>query len=197
VSEALRRSDLDALAWTAEQYAVRADQFEELLGCGRRTVQRALARMRSAGLIQTRRVLADEPARVLPTSSGLRACGSPFGAWPPKLGLLAHTAAVTDVRLHIEGRSPGSRWVSERTLARERKGRQHLPDGVVETDGQRVAIEVELTVKSCRRLTGILDDLSRRYDALVYFCAPKTHRLLTELADTKRWPNLEVRELPQ
>jgi len=64
------------------------------------------------------------------------------------------------------------------------------------TDERRVAIEVELTVKSRRRLTTILDELTGRYDAVLYFCAPASRRVLSELSQTGRWPTLGVRELP-
>jgi len=195
-NELLRRRDLDALAWVGEQYAAQLDQLEVLMGCGPRTVQRAVARLRDAGFVQIRRVLVGEAAWVLPTAAGLRACGSTHGVWSPKIGLLSHVAAVNDVRLHVQARSPGSEWICERVLARDRTGKEHLPDGVALVDGQRVAIEVELTVKSRRRVTGILDELSGRYDAVVYFCAPGPHRLLSEFAVTGRWPKLGVRELP-
>jgi hypothetical protein len=195
-AELLRRRDLEALGWVAEQYAARVDQLEGLMDCGPRTVQRTTARLRDAGLVSVRRVLVGEPAWVMPTSSGLRACGSSFGVWSPRLGLLAHVAAVNDVRLHVQSRSPGSEWTCERALARDRQGRDHLPDGVVFLDGQRVAIEVELTVKSRRRVVAILDELTPRYDAVVYFCSPGPHRLLSEFAGTGRWPMLAVRELP-
>lgn len=192
----LRRGDLDALAWVGEQYAARVDQLEVLMGCGPRTVQRTVARLRGAGFVSVRRVLVGEPAWVIPTSSGLRACGSSYGVWAPTIGLLSHMAAVNDVRLHIQARSPGSEWLCERALARDRTGREHLPDGVALVDGQRVAIEVELTIKSRKRVTSILDELTGRYDAVVYFCAPGPHRLLSEFADTGRWPTLGIRELP-
>jgi hypothetical protein len=194
--ETLRRRDLELLAWLGEQYAARVDQLETLLDCGPRTVQRVIARLRGSGLVTTRRLLVGEPAWVLPTSTGLRAAGAGFGAWQPRIGLLAHVAAVNDVRLHVQGRSPESEWVPERLLARERKAGEHLPDGVVITGGRRVAIEVELTVKSQRRVTAILGELSRRFDAVLYFCAPGPHRQLTQLAETGRWGKLGVRELP-
>lgn len=192
----LRRSDLETLAWIGEQYAARTDQLERLLGCGERTVQRMLVRLREMELVRVQRVLVGEAAWVLPTARGLRACGSPFGAWQPKLGMLAHTAAVNEVRLQIQARSPGSRWVCERALAKQRASGQHRPDAVVDTDGLQAAIEVELTVKSRRRVTAILDELVGRYGAVVYYCAPATYRLLSELAATGRWPALVVRELP-
>ena len=195
--ELLHRRDLDTLAWVCEQYAARSDQLSILLGCGPRTAQRLIARLRQARLADQRRLLAGEPAWVIPTVKGLRACGSSFGAWRPRLGLLSHVAAVNDVRLHIQGRAPDSQWVCERVLARERESqREHLPDALVLTGERRVAIEVELTVKSRRRLTAILDELSGRYDAVLYFCAPAPHRVLCELAGSERWPALGVRELP-
>jgi len=194
----LRRRDLDTLAWAAEQYAARTDQLSVLLDCGPRTAQRLIARLRQARLADQRRLLAGEPAWIIPTVKGLRACGSPFAAWQPRLGLLSHVAAVNDVRLHIQGRSPDSQWVCERVLAREREDqREHLPDAIVLTDDRRIAIEVELTVKSRRRLTAILDELTGRYDAVLYFCAPASRRVLSELSESGRWPTLGVRELPE
>jgi hypothetical protein len=195
--ELLRRRDLELVGWLGEQYAARTDQLETLLDCGPRTIQRVLARLHDAELVTTRRLLVGEPAWVIPTSTGLRAAGHGFGVWQPRLGLLAHTAAVNDVRLHIQSRSPESEWIPERLLARERQAGEHLPDGVVLVDGQRVAIEAELTVKSQRRVQAILDELTGRFDTVLYFCAAGPHRQLTGFAESGRWPTLGVRELPQ
>jgi DNA-binding transcriptional ArsR family regulator len=195
--ELLRRRDLELVRWLGEQYGARTDQLETLLDCGPRTVQRVLARLRDAGLVTTRRLLVGEPAWVIPTSTGLRAAGHGFGIWQPRIGLLTHVAAVNDVRLHIQARSPGSEWIAERLLARERQAGEHLPDGVVLVDGQRVAIEVELTTKSQRRLTAILDEITGRFDTALYFCAAGPHRQLSRFAESGRWPKLGVRELPE
>jgi hypothetical protein len=195
--DTLRRRDIDTLVWLGEQYGARVDQLEILMDCGPRTAQRVIARLRDAGLVATRRLLVGEPAWVIPTSAGLRAAGGGFGAWQPRIGLLAHVAAVNDVRLHVQARSPESEWISERLLARERRAGEHLPDGVVITDGRDVAIEVELTVKSRRRVTAILDELVGRFDAVLYFCVPGPHRQLTQLSETGRWSTLGVRELPR
>ena len=192
----MRRRDLELLSWLGEQYGARVDQLEVLLDCGPRTVQRVIARLRDAGLVTTRRLLVGEPAWVIPTSAGLRAAGQHFVVWQPRIGLLAHVGAVNDVRLHVQARSPESEWIPERLLARERHAGEHLADGLVITEARRVAIEVELTVKSHRRVTAILDELTGRYDTVLYFCAPGPHRQLTQLAETGRWPALGVRELP-
>jgi hypothetical protein len=179
-----------------EQYGARVDHLEALLGCGPRSARRVIARLRENGMISTRRLLVGERAWVMPTSTGLRAAGLTYDAWVPRVGGLAHVAATNDVRLHIQARAPGSEWVPERQLARERQPGEHLTDGVVILDGRRVAIEVELTVKSQQRVTAILDELNRRYDAVLYYCAPAPHRQLTTHEQSGRWPKLGVRELP-
>jgi DNA-binding Lrp family transcriptional regulator len=191
----LRSIDLDLLAWVSEQYGAPATQLEELLGRGPRTVQRTIARLRHAGLAQSIRMLVAEPAWLVPTTAGIRAAGYSFPAWRPRVGMLAHVAAVNVVRLHVARQSPESEWVSERLLLLERKTGEHLPDGLVVTEGQHVAVEVELTVKSAKRTRAILDELAGRFDAIAYFCAPAAHRQLSVLASTGRWPALSVREL--
>ena len=195
--EVLRRRDLEVLGWLAEQYGARVDQLEVLLGCGPRTVQRAVARLRAAGLVRTQRMIVGESAWVTPTPAGIAACGEGLGVWRPRIGLLTHVGAVNDVRLHVQGRAPATEWVPERVLARDRHAGEHLPDGVAIVEGRRVAIEVELTVKSRCRVTVILDELAGRFDAVLYFCAAGPHRQLSDLAGTGRWPMLGVRELPR
>lgn len=198
VEPVVSRRDLDALGWVGEQYAVRTDQLAAFLDCGPRTVQRLLARLREQRLVDVRRVLVGEAAWVIPTVKGLRASGLSFGAWRPTLGLLAHVAAVTEVRLHIQSRSPESEWVCERVLAREKQTPQeHLTDAVVLLDGRRLAIEVELTIKSKRRTLAIVEELTRRYDAVLYYCAPGPHRLISELSADGEWPSLGLRRLPK
>ncbi len=193
----MSRRDLDALCWIGEQYAVRADQLEAWLGCNPRTVQRLLARLREQRLAEVRRLLVGEPSWVIPTVKGLRAAGLSFGMWRPRLGSLAHVSAVTGVRLHILSRSPESEWICERALAREKvTPQEHLADAVVLLDGRRLAIEVELTVKSKRRTRLIIEELTSRYDAVLYYCAPGPYRLLCELAANGDWPSLGVRQLP-
>ena len=64
------------------------------------------------------------------------------------------------------------------------------------TEGRRVAVEVELTVKSERRVRAILDELTGRFDMVLYYCPPATHRQLSALKESGRWLTLGVRELP-
>lgn len=188
--------DIEILRWLAEQYAGRIDHIQGLLGCGERQAQRVIARLRAHNLVHYELLATREPRWVIPATAGLRLSLTGFRLWSPNLTLLAHCAAVNDVRLHIEGRSPDAVWTSERQLARKHGTKGHLPDGVVAVDGKRVAIEVELTPKSKARTTKIISELCAGYDTVLYFAAPDAHDNLAVLAATGKWPTFGIRELP-
>jgi len=190
--------DFEALRWVSEQQAARVDQVARAMGRSERTAQRWARRMESQGLIEARRVLGDEPAWTWLTPKGQRVADTGFRPWKMSVGKLHHLAAVNEVRLYVAERSPASEWTCERRLAQERENRtEHLPDAVVHTDGQRHAIEVELTQKASRRMAPILDELARRFDVVLFFCSRPVRRQLEELAATGRWPKLAVRDVPR
>ncbi len=128
----LSARDLETLGWVSEQYAVRMDHLAVLLGRSPRTAQRFARRTRAGGLAHCRPLLAGEPAWLWLTGRGQREAPTTFKSWSPRLGLLAHIAAVNRVRLHVQRRAPESVWVCERSLARDLPRRQHLPDAVVQ-----------------------------------------------------------------
>jgi hypothetical protein len=193
---ALSSRDLWVVSWISEMYAVRSDQLAVLLDRGERAAQRCIERLRRAGLVESRRILAGEPAWVWLTGRGQRAAGTGFRPWRPNVTLLRHIAAVNAVRMFVQSRAVSSEWVCERALARDQASDRHTPDGVLLIEGRPHAIEVELTMKSRRRLGAIVTELSATYDQVVYFCAPATLRQLEELAATGRWANLALRPLP-
>jgi hypothetical protein len=129
----LGRRDIDTLGWLAHQYARRVDHVQQLLGCGERQAQRVLSRLRAHGLVTWERILLREPPWVVPTLAGMRLSATGFRMWEPSLTLLAHVAAVNDVRLHVEHRSPESMWTSERQIARKEGLKKHIVDGLVLT----------------------------------------------------------------
>ena len=90
-------------------------------GADRPAHRRAAARR---GLVQVVRILVGEAAWVIPTTAGIRAAGYGFPGWRPRVGLLAHVAAVNEVRLHIQSRSPETEWVSERAARARAHGRR-------------------------------------------------------------------------
>jgi hypothetical protein len=196
--------DLEVLRWTCEQYAARMDHVIALIGCSRPTAQLTSARLRNAGFVTTRRFMVGEPMWLLPTWRGLTAAGVHGAPWDPTVSRLAHLAAINQVRLHIQARTPDARWIGNRQLRSEHaKTRpvltgyaKHLPDGVGIHAGMRVACKVELHFKGRVPTEAVLDQLARRYDATLCFCDHRPYGELLRLAQSGRWPTLEVRPLP-
>ena len=197
----LHQHDLAVLSWMCEQYAARIDHLETLMGTGLTETQNLVARLCAAGLARTELILVGHPAWVIPTHKGLAVCGLRYSMWKPKLGALAHISALNEVRLHIQAQKSGSVWLSERQLfaeAKERTGTHgHVPDGVLILGARSVAIEVELSIKTVRRVEAILDHLTGRFDGILYYCATRPHRQLKQLEESGRWRTLGVRELPR
>jgi hypothetical protein len=149
--------DVAALAWVAEQYAVRADLLGLLLGrlspelprtvhawsyatgqqaqlpvLSEATVRYHLRRWHRARWVSVQRALGR--TWIVPTPNGLALAGSGYRLWSLVPSRLAHVHAVGLVRLAIEAANPQAEWVSERELARLR-GQQRatwwLPDGAL------------------------------------------------------------------
>ena len=181
------RRDAVVLGWIGEQYLVPRDVLAQLLGrasddkaakkAGSVTdtvVDRTLRRWRDMNLAHCRRFIVGESATVWPTRNGLLVGGLEYRASEPAFATLAHRHAVARVRDRIETQHPDSTWICERELRDDARGRRtHIPDGVVETESLRWAIEVELTPKSDERLREILRRLFADYDRVIYYATPR------------------------
>lgn len=192
----LSERDLAFLCLCAEQHALRADHARGFLSLSERQGRRRLSALVEDGLLARFRPLAGPPW-FTPTTAGLLACACPYRPWRPRISALPHIGAVASVRLHIQERAPQAFWTCERALALERTDGSHLPDGVVCLDDMRIAIEVELTVKSAGRLCAILASLSERYDQVVYFATPAVRGRMERLRLPERFPALSLRDLPE
>ena len=63
-------------------------------------------------------------------------------------------------------------------------------------DVERIAIEVELTLKSRARLGAIVDELSQDYDQVWYFAPERLRPALAELAAAAPFGNVSVHRYP-
>src|SRR5947208_2387387 len=138
-----------------------------MMGCSSHAARWLRSRWERAGWARGRALLVGEPVFVWLTRRGTSLAGIDYSVWRPNPGMLAHIAAVTDVRLHVLDGHPGAEWVCERELHRELAatvdGRQrHRPDGLVVIDGREVAVEVELTLKRRARIEQIMTELVAR-----------------------------------
>jgi len=161
-----------------EQYACRADHLARVLvkpgergPASARRVRGATARWERLGLVEQASFLTGEPPWTWLTRAGLRQVGLPFRVWQPKAWMLAHVAAINQVRLFVEPRRPGARWVPEREL-RLNPGSRPVPDAEIHDPGGTVtAVEVELSRKSTDRRRRVMQDLVAHYDSVWYFAS--------------------------
>ena len=182
-----------------EQYAVTAAQLARLLGRPESHAVYLRDRWVRAGWASCARLTYLLPSLIWLTAEGSAVAASPYRPWQPKVALAVHIAAVTNVRLVLAHELELGEWLCERALrhaAPAREARKHLPDALLETGGDRVAIEVELTSKGRDRTEAIMGELALEHDQVWYFAAPPTRRLLDQLAGESPWQNVRVYPYP-
>ena len=192
--------DLELLYLVGEQYAVTLPQIARLIGRSVHTARALRDRWKKVGWVDSGQLAVHAPSFVWLTGRGAAGVESPFRAWTPNHGLALHIAAVTDIRLLLEGELRRGEWECERAVAQRvaRPGsrREHLPDGILHTNDARIAIEVELTLKSRTRLGAIVDDLSFEYDQVWYFAPERVRPTLAEIAAGAPFGNVSVHRYP-
>jgi DNA-binding CsgD family transcriptional regulator len=191
--------DLELLLLIAEQYAITLDQLARLIGRSYRTARGLRDRWCNAGWTQSARLAVDLPPFVWLTGSGSRLVQSPYRTWNPHPGLATHIEAVTHTRLLLDRQLHVGEWECERSLAQRAPSRSdnrpHLPDAVL-TCPERIAIEVELNLKSRARLEAIVEELSLTYDSVWYFAPDRIGPKLSEFAHTAPYDNVTIHRYP-
>ena len=118
------------------------------------------------------------------------------------VGNYAHQIAVIETYMQFMKQYPGASWMTERVLRRlgymPGKDRdKHYADALVYLpDGKQIAIEVELTMKSKRRLKKIMSGYMCQFEIkeVWYYCAPAIVNKVKQLAD--KWESvIKVYEL--
>jgi hypothetical protein len=191
--------DLELLGLIAEQYAVTLDQLARLIGRRYRTARGLRDRWGNAGWAHSAKLAVHLPPFVWLTRQGSKLIDSPYRTWDPNPGLATHIEAVTDMRVLLERELRLGAWECERSLAQTWPSRSatrpHLPDALLVRD-QRIAIEVELTLKSRARLATIIEQLSWDYDSVWYFAPERLRPALFELAATAPHDNVTIHRYP-
>jgi hypothetical protein len=196
-SDRLTALEVEALRVLSEQAAMPLDQLTCLLRISLADTVALLHRLDEQHLIEHRRFLVRDHPWFWPSRRGSRLAGTGFPYRPPEVSMLAHRRAVNQIRIHLAERAPQGRWLCERAVFRRRDPTDHLPDAVFEFDGERHAIEAELSPKRRHEVRRILAQHSNRYDAVVYFCGRRTYNLLRAMQAEGRWPKLVVQRLPE
>jgi len=137
--------DAVVLKWIGEQYAVRLDQLQMLLGrraqaptqadglVSADTARRVVTSWAKAGWVEHRRVFHRQPEWVWLTRAGMRLAGLEYFAGSPSPVMLNHYRQANRVRLSVEERHPAAGWTCERALKvkRQRDRDTHYADAEI------------------------------------------------------------------
>lgn len=198
--------DLEIISWLGRVRFASREQVARRFGLGRSQCFHRLAQLRKAGFLDERALIVGPvPSIVFATRRGLTAAGSPLSAADLDGRSFRHDSALVD--LTIDHEQGGARVLTDRelrSLARrpdaepERyavsalgpnaRRRQHFPDLIVEADGRRLAVELEVAEKTISRLRAILSAYrsARQIDSVLYLATTQVvvtriDRLIAEL----------------
>ncbi|MEK6326630.1 MAG: hypothetical protein AABM66_03765 [Actinomycetota bacterium] len=210
--------DWQIVRWVARMGAVTLAHLRARFDLGRTVAYRRVAACVAAGLLERVETLRGQPALVRATKRGLRFTGVQLRVAQVRPELVGHWIACGDVALLLETECGQGAVLSEREIrALERdQGRsvasavmgespdgseiRHRPDLAVRSDGQWVAVEIELTPKAPDRLAAIVRAWRRaRWVAAVrYYASPGTtsQGLGRAVRATHSEQRVEVRVLP-
>jgi hypothetical protein len=159
---AVTTRDVELLRWTVRHGAVSAEQAGRRFFPSMWAAWRRLRRLEAAGLLRREPGFAGLPFVVRVTARGARLADCDLGPAPLDYGRLRHGLAVVDLSERLLALHPGSSWTTERELRRDRMRaaradasvrQRRTPDGLlVLADGQRAAVELDLTPKRSGRL---------------------------------------------
>lgn len=194
--------------WASELGAVTADALAHRCGTTMASAAGRLSAAAGAGLLARSKPLTHGPSLYTPTKAGMMACGQRgLGRCRVSATNAEHLIACAAVAAALERLLPDERVGGERTLRRDerehggplasaklRPGKDgepqlHRPDLVLWPDPARqrlpVAVEVELTVKSRRRLEEICTAWARcrLVAGVMYLAAPDVEAPLRRAID--------------
>jgi hypothetical protein len=204
--------DLSVLRVIGEQYAVRFDQLQKLLGAqaGRgknpvrtpgvlslRAVRDWVSRMEAIEAVQTHKPYRGQPPYLWLTGMGLALAGLDFAPMRPAVSTFTHLYWCTQARLFMSVRRAEDVWIGERQLRREHaqvahgKKQKDVPDAHLQTAKGVIAIEIELTAKQADRTRVIVRQRAAEYYTVWYFCGLET---FARIEAAKQQLPVEMRE---
>jgi hypothetical protein len=215
----LTARDRYVLSWIGDQYGVRLDTLQKLLGrtpgaaqhaptitglIALSNVYRIIRRWETLGFVEYQKFWDDTPGWVWLTVTGLRARGMNYAPWTPRQGTeFEHLHVINELRFWLEGRySILLPWHSDRQLKKEagelterEQAKRQIPDAITEIEGIQVAIQVELTSKSHYRTERVIRSLLDQYPGVWYFVSDQTESVIRKHARSS--PKVKVYKLSE
>jgi hypothetical protein len=188
--------EIELLELIEVQYAITLPQLARLIGRSDQTARALRDRWKRARWVDSRKLAVDAPPFVWIT--GRAPIQPQFRTWDANPGLALHIEAITDIRLLLERERCLGKWECERSIAQRlalaHKRGEHLPDGLLDTGSEKIAIEVELTLKARDRLDAIIAELSNAYDCVWYFAPDPLATKLERVMGETPWRNVRVHQ---
>lgn len=154
-----------------------------------------IKRLIDAELINHRRVFYGRHGMLYLSRQGAAYSDLPSIKSTPK-DIYIHQVLVLNIHLQLREEYPNAIWVSERRIIHDKfmkgisKDDNHLPDGIlILPDLKQIAIEVELSMKSKKRLEDILWDykLHTYIKEAWYYCSPDVAGKVAKVAENMDW----------
>ena len=159
--------DIELLLWLNGFGFVLVSQIAKWMGVDFSTAARRVRALVEAGLVRRVKSSILSATPIIVTPKGAQVAGDSL---PPLSGIrpgeFRHDAVLVDVARGLTARFPGSHFEPVRRIRHSGAlaEAKHLPDGYVHRGADRYIVELELTVKSRKRLEAIM--LRERVDAL-------------------------------
>ena len=215
----LTARDRELVEWIGRFGAVEAEQVMGWFGMGRTAAYRRLRVCVEAELLAHVRVLHGEPGLYVATRAGLQWAG--LGDFEPcrvSIALVRHVQASARAAVLLALREPGMGVVHEREIRAaeraqgrvlasvavgslgEERSRWHRPDLLLvprQGDELPTAVELELSVKSRRRLEAICRGYARSqlFAAVRYYAEPEPARAVARAVEATRTGDV-IRVMP-
>jgi hypothetical protein len=191
------------LLWINGHGFATVEQISKWLGVGKPFTYARIKKLINGGYLNRERVLHNSKRIHIVTKLGKEVSNDELPV-PSKLnfGTYIHDMKLIDLSLSLI-EIHGGEFIPERRI-KQLKGLSgvgvsgHIPDGILtKEDGAKIAIELELTVKSKERLTKIMNEYAANLDfkEIWYFVESQTARnALSKAAKNAGVFNLEIKE---
>ena len=198
----LTQRDMEIMRFINEFGFCEITQIEKRFGLKKPRSYQIMQRLTKENLIKHERVFHGKHGIFYLTRQGANYTDLPALKNIPKDNY-THQLTVIEIHLQLMHLFPGSMWLSERRIKRDKSAysvghkSDHLADGVlILPDEKHIAIEIELTMKTKKRIEDIIVAyiLHHRLKEVWYFCSPVIIERVRKAA--RQWKHVKIHTLP-
>ncbi|HAW58514.1 MAG TPA: hypothetical protein DCX03_05810 [Bacteroidales bacterium] len=176
----LTARDLKIISWINSHRAATAEQVHKKFDLSLLSAKKRLYELKSFDYLIYEKIFHDKPGIYRAGAKGIAVTNDSLPTIKIRLGSYEHDTKLIDLAISLEEKT-GAHWQTDRQIRHEKglKGvgnKGHSPDGVLEfKNGNKVAVELELSLKGSKRIEKILKGYSRKeYKEVWYFVGSKS-----------------------